>query len=47
MRIEGNADKEEEEFVDSDVVDIIVDVGRMKVDEVEETGTAKEKPAFG
>ena len=30
---------EEEEIVFADVVDIIMDVGKVKVDEVEETGT--------
>ena len=34
--ISGNADKQEEEFVVADVVDIIVDVDTVKVDEVEE-----------
>ena len=36
--IGGNDDKQKEEFVVADVVDIIVNVGKVKVDEVEGTG---------
>ena len=34
----GNADEEEEEFVVTDIVNCTVDVGKKKVDGVEETG---------
>ena len=39
--IGGNADKQQEEVVVTDVVYIIVDVGKVKVDEVEESGADK------
>ena len=48
--MEDNAEeKEEEDVVIADMVDIIVDEGKVKVDEVEKTGDDRreESPAFG
>ena len=43
----GSADKEEEEFVVIDVVDSRFDVGKKKVDEVEETGADRKESSRG
>ena len=45
--IDGNVEEEkEEEFIVAHVDDIVVDVGKVKVDEVEETGTDRKESSM-